>query len=431
MPISERVVDKNGWYEVKRNPLSKVGVFPYLGKYISGSPDPAQIYNVLRPAEELAAPEFLQSIRLTPWIDDHVMLGKENRSLGVVNAEDKGVHGVIGECTVFEPDGNGGGTVYGNIKLFSSTLADAIELGKNELSLGYRCQYEYAPGVWNGQSYDYIQRNIRGNHVASVEEGRMGAEVAVLDSFTFTFDAKDIEIMADENKDAGGGPSLEDLVATLKANAPLLAQVQELMATMGAPAAATTVETVGDADALITDPGADETDPAAAASTGTDEETEEEKKAREAKEAAAAAGTGTDEETAEEKAAVKKEDAAMDAKLKPLLAKIDKLQRQAEPQRIVNHIVQRDRLAAKLSDHIGTFDCSDKTFNDVVAYGVKKLGIVAPKGQEFATLNGYLQAKPAPAKSGTLAYGFDARDTSTKKPSFAARASAAATTKKG
>jgi len=28
---SKRVKDFNGWYEIKENPLTKVGVFPYLG----------------------------------------------------------------------------------------------------------------------------------------------------------------------------------------------------------------------------------------------------------------------------------------------------------------------------------------------------------------------------------------------------------------
>jgi len=92
---SARVPDINGWPEIRSNPLSKVGVFPYSGRSIPGAPEPDRAYNVLRPAEELSDPECIQSFKLLPWIDNHVMLGKEDD--GLMPAEKKGVQGVIGE----------------------------------------------------------------------------------------------------------------------------------------------------------------------------------------------------------------------------------------------------------------------------------------------------------------------------------------------
>lgn len=178
---SARITDGNGFYEVKHNPISKVGVFPYSGRSI-GADEPDKIYMVYRPADELGSPECMESFRLLPFVDEHHMLGD-----GGIPAEQKGVHGVLGEDITFEDD-----TLYGNIKVFSESLANLIEGGKRELSCGYRCTYEFAPGTYDGVKYDAIQRNIRGNHLALVEEGRMGKEVAVLDSaFTFTFDAKE------------------------------------------------------------------------------------------------------------------------------------------------------------------------------------------------------------------------------------------------
>ena len=32
-----RIADSNGWPEIKGNPISKVGVFPYLGKQVDAS----------------------------------------------------------------------------------------------------------------------------------------------------------------------------------------------------------------------------------------------------------------------------------------------------------------------------------------------------------------------------------------------------------
>ena len=180
---SARTYDLNGWPEIKGNPISKVGVFDYLGADISPDLQPDRIYKVYRPKDELAHPETIDSFRLLPWTDEHEMLGSEDE--GLTPAERKGVHGVIGEDVYFED-----GYLKGNIKIFSKKLAGLIENGKKELSIGYRCLYDLTPGVYDGQKYDAIQRSIRGNHLASVEEGRSGHDVAVLDHFRISLDSK-------------------------------------------------------------------------------------------------------------------------------------------------------------------------------------------------------------------------------------------------
>lgn len=59
----------------------------------------------------------------------------------------------------------------------------AIESGKQEVSCGYLCDHEDSSGVWEGEPYDLIQRNIRYNHLAVVGKGRAGSEVRLrLDS---------------------------------------------------------------------------------------------------------------------------------------------------------------------------------------------------------------------------------------------------------
>src|SRR5574337_242989 len=184
---SARMEDINGFVEIQGNPLSKVGVFPYLGCQIDPALQPDKIYYVYRPEEELSNPECIKSFRLSPWIDEHIMLGE-----GGVPAEQKGVEGVIGENVYYDAP-----YLKGNLKIFSNSLANLIENGKKELSIGYRCLYELTPGVYNGQRYDAIQRCIRGNHVALVTEGRAGPDVAVLDSFKITLD----EAIMDQLKD--------------------------------------------------------------------------------------------------------------------------------------------------------------------------------------------------------------------------------------
>jgi hypothetical protein len=64
--------------------------------------------------------------------------------------------------------------------LTDAKAIEAVEKGdRRELSCGYVCDLEDAPGTWNGQPYDVVQRNIRGNHVAIVDKGRAGPEVRV------------------------------------------------------------------------------------------------------------------------------------------------------------------------------------------------------------------------------------------------------------
>ncbi|MFZ4580907.1 MAG: DUF2213 domain-containing protein [Myxococcota bacterium] len=69
--------------------------------------------------------------------------------------------------------------------LVSDKLAvDAVLTGQaQEVSCGYTCELDFTPGTWEGQAYDAVQRQIRGNHVALVDKGRAGPSVKVrLDS---------------------------------------------------------------------------------------------------------------------------------------------------------------------------------------------------------------------------------------------------------
>ena len=53
---------------------------------------------------------------------------------------------------------------------------------KKELSAGYHYDALMTPGTFNGKQFDGIMTNLRGNHVALVEQGRAGPDVVVADS---------------------------------------------------------------------------------------------------------------------------------------------------------------------------------------------------------------------------------------------------------
>lgn len=341
---SARNYDLNGWPEIKDNPISKVGVFPYPGSQLGPDMDPDKIYMVYRPEEELSHPDTIESFRLLPWTDEHAMLGSEED--GMTAPERKGIHGVIGE-DVYYADGY----LKGNLKVFSNEMKKLIDGGKRELSIGYRCLYDMQSGVYNGERYDAIQRKIRGNHVALVEEGRSGPDVAVLDQLKITLDTKELT-MPDMNKpdekmtDEGeGGEAL-----TLESVAMAVKELREMVEKMGATR---NMET-------------DEAEPKefVKEAEGIDEQ-EEEKSDKEVKKEASEAEKS-------DKPYEKKE--SMDAKS------------------LFVQIANRDALASKLSQHIGTFDHALMTLDEVAAYGVKKLKLTAKKGHEASVLDGYLAA---------------------------------------
>lgn len=357
--MTQRIPDVNGWYEIKNNPLSKVGVFPYLGRNI-GAPDPDKLYSVLRPADELANPDTVNSFRLLPLIDDHTMLGDENS--GFTPAEQKGVQGTTGDNVSFN---NATGILQSNIKVFSERLKKLIESGKKQLSCGYRCLYEAATGTYQGQTYDYIQRNIRGNHLALVDQGRMGPDVRVLDCqdhFIITNDSMEFEHMTTQTGEKKA-PTLDSLAAAMDEISKVLSKIV----------------------------AKDEEEMKAAETKKADEEkAEADKKA--ADEAAAVEAAKTEKEKLE---GDKKGMDAMEKKLTAVQDELDTVKKNGI-KTLLAEVSQRDQLAQRLAPFIGSFDHAEKTLSEVAEYGAEKLGLKCEKGQEKTALDGYLHGRDAP-----------------------------------
>lgn len=374
IPVSHRQVDINGWYEVVGNPISMVGVFPYSGAQLmdaenSAGLDPNRIYMVYRPAEELADPACIDSFKLLPWVIDHTFLGSSEA--GLTPAEQKGIQGVIGEQVYFD-----GQYLRANIKVFSEYMANLIAAGKKELSIGYKALYEICAGDYNGVKYDAIQRHIRGNHLATVEEGRCGPTVAVLDRMTLTLDAKEFKAMpnpipkktgdAGEDPAAGGGEmTVAEVLAQLQQIVPAFQQMQAFIAKLKPLEEAEHPELSGEDDEAMSDDDA-AVKPAPAA-------------------VPAAPAKPTDPAA---KPAVQIGDSAGEiAKLK---ARIEAMERDAVKS-VMGAIADRDALAADVSRVIGTFDHSLMTPDEVGKYAAAKLGIQCADGAEVPAVRAYLQ----------------------------------------
>ncbi|ENM3737165.1 DUF2213 domain-containing protein [Vibrio cholerae] len=73
---------------------------------------------------------------------------------------------------------------------------DAIHSGKVELSAGYECRYEPAP---EGSGYDFIQRDIKVNHLAITDSARAGSQVRLADSDALVVDTQAKRKFIDSN----------------------------------------------------------------------------------------------------------------------------------------------------------------------------------------------------------------------------------------
>lgn len=401
--MTARRTDKNGWIEIRKNPISRVGVFPYSGKAIGG-PDPNKTYMVFRPPEELGSQATMDSFRLMPLIDDHGagLLGPSE--IGYKPAEEKGVHGCLGEEMAFD-----GRTLYAPVKIWSERLPKQIKAGKRELSAAFRCKYDWTPGVFEGVAYDCVQRTMRGNHVALVDKGRMGPEVAVMDhGNTFALDSAEavtiepdvrtqlIAFAQDALETAQAAPTGEmgpDLLQKMqRAGQAMLGVINEAMT--GEPAGEQT--DVGNGDDTMS--GNDTTSGDDTNAKGDDTKT----KGGEGQDSLTG-GSAQDSLTggaADKMAALEAENATLRGKVAALESRPA-----LDAKDVFQATAARDGLAAKLKPLIGQFDHSGMDALDVAKHGLATLKLTATAGQEMATLNGYLAA--ASARPVARGVGFD------------------------
>lgn len=330
------------------------------------------------------------------------MLGKN-----ATPAEKKGIQGVIGENVYFEHP-----YLRGNIKIFSDAALSDISSGKIDLSPGYRSRYDFGnPGVYEGEAYEVVQRHLRGNHLALVDEGRTGADVAVQDHLVVTIDTKELIRMSEEDKDKKQPTGDE--------NGFTPEQVEQIKQIVVAALAAGTPATDEDPEKKETTDG----DPDPEKKTG-DAEAEAEKAVEDAEAEAEKAESGDPEaveaaevaiETAEEAIAEAKEEldqattdsltrrlkrlkrsiASMDemSSMKRKIARLEKAKPTMDTGTLLKQIGERDALAHKLTPFIGVFDHAPMTKQQVAEYGVEKLGIRCDKGTESIALNAWMQGR--------------------------------------
>jgi hypothetical protein len=175
---TEREYTDEGFLKVPAR-ISRTGIQEYLAIEMGLTDrDPTDVVRVYRPEEEVFNDESLVSFANKPVTNNHPpeLVSPDNSkqfSVGM-SGPDVTRDGMFAKTVLHVTDGE---------------AIKSIESGKTELSNGYTADIEWVSGVTpDGEQYDAIQRNIKGNHIAIVERGRAGPACRVADNLPITGD---------------------------------------------------------------------------------------------------------------------------------------------------------------------------------------------------------------------------------------------------
>lgn len=183
---SVRSFDRDGKLHVARTPVTMAAVNNYYGReipdYESLGLEGDNIYRMFRCPDELS--KAVPTFNAAPLLDKHT-------AVLASNPPKDDIIGATGGDAEFD-----GQYLYNSLVAWDSKTIAGIESGQQrEISSSYRYRADMTAGMYNGEEYDGVMRDIVCNHVAIVPNGRAGPTVFVYDS-----KPKGIDIMSKVNK---------------------------------------------------------------------------------------------------------------------------------------------------------------------------------------------------------------------------------------
>lgn len=165
--ITHRRMTDEGFMHVPAK-VARTGIQEYLASELGLPGDPNRIVKVMRPEDSVFDDSYLQSFDGTDVTLDHPpeFVSSKNYqqySRGTV----KGVGRRDGDW------------VECNLVIKDDAAIRAIKDGKAEVSVGYSSMYD--DNVPEGADYEFIQRDMRVNHVAIVDRARAGGLARIYD----------------------------------------------------------------------------------------------------------------------------------------------------------------------------------------------------------------------------------------------------------
>lgn len=169
---SVRRYDADGRLHVDWANISKANICPYYGREIPDSErlglDPDRIYKLLRDPDELE--KSVPTWNNLPLLSQHAPTSADEPQKDLTV-------GSTGTDAEFKAP-----FLRNSLVIWDAEAIAGVEMDEQkELSCGYRYVADMTPGEYNGEKYDGVMREIKGNHVALVTEGRAGPDVVVGD----------------------------------------------------------------------------------------------------------------------------------------------------------------------------------------------------------------------------------------------------------
>lgn len=174
---SARSIDADGRLHVSKTNISKANVCPYFGREIPNwqelGLDGDKVYRLYRDPEELA--KGASTFNNLPILNKHIRVTVEE-------PKKENVVGSIGSDVSFDEQ-----YLKASLCVWDAPAIAGVESEKQcELSAAYYYRADMTPGTApDGEAFDGVMRDIKGNHLALVEAGRAGPDVYVADSNPF------------------------------------------------------------------------------------------------------------------------------------------------------------------------------------------------------------------------------------------------------
>lgn len=142
-------------------PITRPGVFPYQRQ-------DGTVQMEAKLPDEIFSDRTIRSARSKPVTDEHP---NEPVTLDNYNLYAKGMSHTDARVEDFK--------LYVSLTVTDKELINKIHEGKREISIGFLSDVVAESGTYNGDNYEFVQRNVEINHIAIVDKGRAGPEVAI------------------------------------------------------------------------------------------------------------------------------------------------------------------------------------------------------------------------------------------------------------
>jgi hypothetical protein len=196
--LLNRRYDADGRLHILRTPISKATVNPYYGREIPDADklglEPERVYYLLRDPGELA--KAASSFARNQLMFVHTPVSADD-------PKQESIAGTIGSDVEFQAPYLIADLCIWDVEAIAGVETDTVR----ELSSSYRYRADMTPGMYEGQRYDGVMRDIQGNHVALVKAGRAGSDVMAADKELemFAFDFEESKHPRAENGEFGSG----------------------------------------------------------------------------------------------------------------------------------------------------------------------------------------------------------------------------------